>query len=164
MQLETSPHAETAAVVALDPNQGEAIWFLDQLMIVKLRGPDTPYGIAEAVLEADRSTPFHRHHAEAETFYVLDGELSIFVEDGRTIHGVPGSTVHLPCGVAHGFRTLSRVRLLVLSAARGFVDFTREYGLPAPRLTTPPQVAPDFPRLEALARKYSIELLGPLPE
>jgi len=164
MQLETSPHAETAAVVALDPNQGEAIWFLDQLMIVKLRGPDTPYGIAEAVLEADRSTPFHRHHAEAETFYVLDGELSIFVEDGRIIQGVPGSTVHVPCGVAHGFRTLSRVRLLVLSAAMGFVDFTREYGVPAPRLTTPPTVTPDFPRLDALARKYAIELLGPLPE
>lgn len=164
MQLETPPRSAPRAVVALGPDQGEAVWFLDQLMIVKLRGPDAPYGIAEAVLEADRATPYHRHHAEAETFYVLDGELSIFVEDGRTIHGVPGSYVHIPCGVAHGFRTLSRVRLLVLSAATGFVDFTRDYGVPAPRLTTPPRATPDFPRLDALARKYSIELLGPLPE
>ena len=164
MQLVTQANPEPRAVVALGPNEGEAIWFVHQLMIIKLRGPDAPYGVAEAVIEAERSTPFHRHHAEDEAFYVLEGELSISVEGGRTIHGVLGSYVHIPRGVAHGFRTLSRVRLLVLSDPTGFVDFTREYGVPAPSLTTPPPVSPDLVRLDAIARKYSIELLGPLPE
>jgi quercetin dioxygenase-like cupin family protein len=151
-------------VVALGPGQGEPIWFLDQLVVVKLRGADAPYGVVETELESGRATPFHRHLDEDEAFYVLKGELSIYVEGGRVLHGSPGSYVHLPRGVAHGFRTHTYTRMLVLSAPLGFVDFTREYGVPAPSPGLPPPAAPDLPRLQALAEKYRIDLLGPLPE
>lgn len=163
MQLLTSPNPETRAVVALGPNQGEKVWFLDQLVVVKLRGADRPYGVIETELDAHRGTPFHRHTAEDEAFYVLDGELELFLEGGQKLSGNAGSYIHIPRGMAHGFRTRCRTRLLVLSDATGFVDFTREYGVPAPRAELPPPTQPDFPRLEALAAKYHIELLGPLP-
>ena len=165
LAIESQPESrsDSRAVVALGPNQGEHVWFLDQLVVVKLRGPGRPYGVIETELAAERGTPFHRHTDEDEAFYVLDGELRLFLEGGREVLGQAGSYIHIPRGVAHGFRTLTRARLLVLSAPTGFVDFTREYGHPAPRAELPPPAVPDFPRLEAIARKYHIELLGPLP-
>lgn len=156
--------AAEPAVIALSPQGGEKLWFLDQLVIVKQRGAGLPYGVLETELAKDRGTPFHRHLDEAESFYVLEGELSFFVEGGKVLHGSPGSYVHVPPGVAHGFRTHTPTRLLVISNPQGFVDFTRAYGEPAPGLELPPLAAPDFPRLQALANQYRIELLGPLPE
>lgn len=154
----------TREVVALGPKEGEPVWFLNQLVVVKLRGADAPYGVLETELAADRATPYHRHLEEDEAFYVLDGELSIYVEGGRVLRGRPGTYVHIPRGVAHGFRTHTHARMLVLSAPEGFVDFTREVGVPAPRVELPPPAPPDLERLEAIARKYAMELLGPLPE
>ncbi len=159
-----APIPAPRGVVALSPNAGERIWFLDQLVVVKLRGADAPYGVLETELAKDRGTPFHRHTDEDEAFYVLEGELSIYVEGGTVLHGSPGTYVHVPRGVAHGFKTHTRVRMLVLSGPTGFVDFTREYGAPAPDAGLPPAAAPNLPRLQALAAKYHIELLGPLPE
>lgn len=164
------PAAPTApakrSVVAIAPDAGERLWFLNQLVVVKLRGPDAPWGVLETELEPDNATPFHRHHGEDEAFYVLQGELSLYVEGGQILHGSPGSYVHIPRGVAHGFRTHTHVKLLVLSSPTGFVDFTRAYGAPAAGPGLPPieSAMPDLPRLEALARKYEIEVLGPLPE
>jgi len=159
---ETAP-AQRRPVVALGPNEGERVWFHEQLVVVKLRGPSAPYGLIETALAPDRGTPFHRHHDEDEAFYVLNGELDLYLEGGRCVRGRPGSFVHIPRGVAHGFRTRTPARLLVLSGSQGFVDFTREYGVPAPRDELPPAVEPDLPRLAAVAAKYHIELLGPLP-
>jgi quercetin dioxygenase-like cupin family protein len=159
-----APAPAPRAVVALSPGSGERIWFLDQLVVVKLRGADAPYGVIETALDKDRATPFHRHTDEDEALYVLEGELSIYVEGGTVLHGSPGTYVHVPRGVAHGFKTHTRVRMLVLSSPTGFVDFTRAYGAPAPRPGLPPPARPDLDRLQALAAKYHIELLGPLPE
>ncbi len=158
------PPTEPRAVVALGPDEGERVWFVNHLVIVKLRGPDAPYGVIEVELDADNGTPFHRHTDEDEAFYVLRGELSIFLEGGRVVRAVPGSYVHIPRGVAHGFRTHTHARILALCNPMGFVDLTREYGVPAPRVEPPPAGPPDLPRLDALAKKYHIDILGPLPE
>lgn len=157
------PRTNPPAVVALHRDEGEHVWFLNQLVSVKLRGPDVPYGVLETLLAAGEGTPFHRHGDEDETFYVLEGEITLFFEGGQVVRGRPGSFVHVPCGVSHGFRAETALRLLVLSAPRGFVEFTREYGVRVPRPELPPAAAPDLPRLEALARKYQIQILGPLP-
>ncbi len=166
MQTAAAQKLETQAQdpVVLGPNEGEKVWFVNHLVIAKLRGPDAPWGVLEVELDAGEGTPFHRHTEEDESFYVLKGELTIYLEGGRTVHATPGAFVHLPQGCAHGFRAKTHIRLLVLSAPMGFVDFTREYGVPAPRLETPPHTPPDMPRLGALSKKYHIDLLGPLPE
>jgi quercetin dioxygenase-like cupin family protein len=159
-----TPASESRAVVALGKNQGELVWFFDQLVVVKLRGPDAPYGVIETELEADRGTPFHRHTDEDEAFYVLEGELLLFLEGGRRLTARAGDYVHLPRGTAHGFRTLARTRMLVLSDPMGFVDFTRECGVPAERPEPPPPAQPDMSRIGPIAQKYRIDILGPLPE
>jgi len=157
------PEASIDPVVALHRGEGEHVWFLNQLVSIKLRGPSAPYGVLETLLAAGEGTPFHRHDAEDETFYVLEGEVTLFFEHGKVVRGRPGSFVHVPRGVAHGFRAETPLRLLALSAPRGFVEFTREYGVRVPRPELPPIAAPDLARLDAISKKYEIEVLGPLP-
>ena len=55
------------------------------------------------------SPHFHREHADS--FYVLEGELEILVDDEQHVVG-PGASVSVPPGVVHGFRSLSPARFL----------------------------------------------------
>lgn len=151
-------------VLAFNEREGEAIWFLDTLVIVKAGDADgSDFGLIEYRMPRGARTPFHRHEREDEAAYVLEGEVRVVLE-GRELVAGPGAYVHLPCGVAHGLEALSEARLLIVSRPDGFVEFAREYGTPAPRHELPTPSPPDFARLETLARKYHLELLGPLPE
>lgn len=167
--MQTQPieeRADTHAVEAIvrGPGEGEAVWFLDNLITVKTRAADgVRFGVLENRLPAGSSTPFHRHDGEDEALYVLEGELTLFLGGGRTHRAGPGTYVHFPRGVAHGLRAESPTRLLVLSAPDGFVEMVREAGAPAERRELPPSAAPDFARLEAACTRHEIALLGPLP-
>jgi len=90
--------------------------------------------------------------------------MTLFLEGGRAVEAGPGTFVHIPHGVAHGFRAPSALTMLVLSDPAGFLEFVREYGVEAPRRDLPPAVAPDLPRLIAVAKKHRIEIFGPLPK
>ena len=52
---------------------------------------------------------FHREHADS--FYVLEGELSIRIGDEEHLVG-PGGTVSAPPGFVHGFRSTMPTRFL----------------------------------------------------
>ena len=54
--------------------------------------------------------PVHRHHDDDESFYVLDGTMTLFLEGGRVLGAGPGSFVCIPHGVAHGLH-LGRVEI-----------------------------------------------------
>jgi quercetin dioxygenase-like cupin family protein len=160
---ELTPHPAPDAIV-LGPDEGEAVWFLDNLITVKTRSADgVSFGVMENRLPAGSSTPFHRHDAEDEALYVLEGELTLFLDGGRTRRVGPGTYVHLRRGVAHGLRAETATRMLVLSDPAGFVEVIREAGTPAERRELPPPAAPDFARLEAACKRHDIVLLGPLP-
>ncbi|HEU4410656.1 MAG TPA: cupin domain-containing protein [Polyangiaceae bacterium] len=164
MTQNDAPSTAARPVLALAEREGEAIWFLDTLITVKVRDANgADFGLVEYQMPRGSRTPFHRHEAEDEAMYVLEGELRVVLGDRAIVAG-PGAYVHLPRGVAHGLEALTEARLLVLSRPDGFVEFAREFGTPAPQHELPPPAAPDFERLEALARKYRIELLGPLPD
>lgn len=165
MQTIPADSAETRGPVVLAPGEGEAVWFLDNLITVKVReAHGAPFGLVENAMDEGHRTPFHRHLDEDEAFYVLEGQVTIYLEGGRKVEGQPGTYVHIPRGVGHGFCSRTPARLLVLSNPDGFVEFTREAGVPAPRREVPPRLPPDLERLGAIAAKYHIELLGPLPE
>jgi quercetin dioxygenase-like cupin family protein len=143
--------------------EGEPIWFIDNFLTLKMRKADgAAYGLIEARLPKGSETPFHRHHDEDEAFYVLEGQLTVFLEGGRTVVARPGSFVHLPKGTAHGFRVDDALKMLVLCDPAGFVEFVVEAGMPAPRREIPPAGPPDMAKLERAAQKYRIDLLGPL--
>ena len=68
-----------------------------------------------------------------------------------------------PREIPHGFNVVGTVpaRMLVLCAPAGFERFVMEM---AEDLTSPPVAPPDTAKLAAVAAKYRIDLLGPLPE
>ena len=103
------------------------------------------------------------HSTVLRRIAALEGSMLLFLEGGRVVEAVPGSFVHIPHGVAHGFRATSALTMLVLSDPAGFLEFVREYGVEAPRRELPPAVPPDVPRLIATAKNHRIEILGPLP-
>lgn len=153
------------AVIVRAPGGGERIWFLDNLLTVKASAATgSAFGVLESRLPANSHTPFHRHDAEDEAFYVLEGTLTLYLDEGRTLEAGPGSYVHLPCGVAHGFRTRTAVRMLVVCGTDGFIEMTREAGGPAMRDALPPPAEPDYARLERACARHAIAILGPLPE
>jgi steroid delta-isomerase-like uncharacterized protein len=107
------------------------------------------------------ASPYHTHHREDESFYVLEGELA-FVCGGNWLKARPGAFVYGPRGAPHGFKVIghSPARMLLMCAPAGFERFVLEQTTP---LAEPPS-PPDMHRLLTLAAKYGIDIHGPLPE
>jgi quercetin dioxygenase-like cupin family protein len=154
-------------IYALGKDEGPAVWFLNTLSIVKATAKQTAnaFGLIEMLAPVGPASPYHVHRAEHETFYVLEGQLE-FISGERRVTGGPGSYVFLPRDIPHGLRVVgtSPARFLVLTTPGGFEGFVMEMDTPASTLTLPAPSAPDMDKLIALAAKYRIEILGPLPE
>ena len=161
---QTTVSKRNSAVVRA-PHEGEAVWFLDNLLTVKMaRSDGAPFGLLENSMPAGSHTPFHAHDREDEAFYVLEGVLTIHLED-RRVTATPGTYVHIPAGTGHGFRTETPVRMLVICGGEeGFIEMVRDAGIPAERRELPTTPSKDRDRLERACRRYGIRLLGPLPE
>jgi quercetin dioxygenase-like cupin family protein len=153
------------ALYALARDEGQALWFLNCLTLVKATGEQTggAFGLVEQVIPPGMASPYHLHHAEDETFYVLEGEAT-FISGDRKIKATAGSYVFLPRNIPHGFKVDAPTRLLILATPAGFEQFVIEMGDPATDLASPPTSPPDMQKLMGLAAKYQIDILGPLPE
>src|SRR6476469_4455945 len=88
----------------LEPGEGPAIWFLRNRMSVKATAGSTggAFGLVESLVAPGFSPPLHVHHREDETFYVLEGELTMKCGD-RTFRAAAGAFVFLPREVPHTF-------------------------------------------------------------
>jgi quercetin dioxygenase-like cupin family protein len=159
-----------SAPFALRRDEGKARWFLNSLTLIKSTGAVTGGQLAVTEARAPRGpgSPLHVHHREAEFFYVIEGELTVWV-GGKLIEAPKGSLVYGPPGVPHTYAiTSDQARFLVLAQPTGFEDFLRDMSEPATALTLPPAgvPVPEPTRLAAVAAEYGIEILGPpgLPE
>jgi quercetin dioxygenase-like cupin family protein len=153
-----------AGLVLRAGEEPEKLWFLGTLARIKLDGRATGgrFALWEHVLPGGAAPPLHSH-PEDETFYILDGEMSVWivdpelagdtgdppawVESCRRVCG-PGAAVFAPGGTPHCFRVESdTARMLVLSTPAGIEDMIRGVGEPAqwPWLQPPP----DGPRVPA---------------
>jgi quercetin dioxygenase-like cupin family protein len=151
---------------ALAREEGQALWFLGTLVRVKATAEQTggAFGLIDNVLLAGFASPYHMHRNEDESFYVVEGEMTFYVGDER-VKAEAGAFVYGPRGVPHGFEVeeTAPARILLQNYPAGFEGFPVEVGEPAKELTIPPAEAPDMERLMAVAAKYDIEILGPLP-
>ena len=152
---------------ALAREEGLPLCFLNALLIVKATGEQTggAFTLIDNVGPSGGESPYHVHHNEDEAFYVLEGEMTVYV-GGEKIKAEPGTWVYGPREVPHGFRIggASPVRFLLLYTPAGFEQFFVEVGEPARELTLPTAEPPNMERLISLAPKYDIEILGPLPD
>jgi mannose-6-phosphate isomerase-like protein (cupin superfamily) len=143
----------------LGPGGGRAIDLGNFAMTVKATDADTAG--AFTLLEADEppgfGPPMHIHHGIAEAFYVLDGEYVIFMED-EEFRCPAGSFVYIPPEMPHGFRVgevQSRKLNLYLPASMvGYFDDLGE---------TIRTGEADPAKLDEIAARYSLEVVGPVP-
>ncbi len=64
---------------------------------------DGGYFLVEAVVPPGGGPPFHIQTREEEAFYVLEGELTFYGNDGEIVAG-PGTYLNIPKGAKHRFR------------------------------------------------------------
>jgi mannose-6-phosphate isomerase-like protein (cupin superfamily) len=116
--------ADEAVISA--PGEGERLVSGNRTLLLK--GPLADLCFAEFSIEGPFDGPdLHRHEADVDTFYVLEGELELTVDD--SIHpAVPGTLASVPRGVLHTFshRGSGGVRFLNVHAPdAGFAAFLR---------------------------------------
>lgn len=107
-------------------------------------------------------TPVHVHHHTDETFYVLSGRLTLWV-DGQVHELETGDYVHIPRGVPHaqGNRGDEATHLLMTVSPGDFVDFFRAREV---IIQTAPPGHPDYgPRMRALSNEFDVENLANPP-
>jgi len=155
----------SAAPVALQPGEGEALWFLGALATVKASSEATAgrVTVTELLAPHGHGSPLHVRRDHDQSFYVLEGELTFWI-DGEVIAAPAGSFVYGPRGIPFTFTVSSeRARFLLAVEPGTFEAFMRALAEPARELAIPPAATepPDFERLAALAAQYGIEILGP---
>lgn len=148
------------AAYILRPGEGRSIDLGGFRMSVKADHAQSggAFSLLEAAEPAGFGPPLHIHHDAAEAFYVLEGEYIIFI-DGRE-HACPaGSFIFIPAGIPHGFRVGAVAsRKLNLYTPAAMVGYFDELASAA----TSADVGPDA--LSDIARRYSMEVIGPVPE
>ena len=88
-------------------------------------GDDTNggYYLVEAIVPPEGGPPFHIQTREEEAFYILEGELSFYGDDGEIVAG-PGTYLNTPKGAQHrcrnnGSQTAKMLFFLYASGDRG---------------------------------------------
>jgi quercetin dioxygenase-like cupin family protein len=148
-------------------SDAEAIAFLGEVCAIRLTSEQTGGAVAvmEHLLPHGMATPLHLQAHEDELFYVLDGQITVWMDDERT-EATVGDVVWLPRGRAHAFRVDSEhARVLGLSVPGGHEQFFRLAGEPASGfdLAAVGTVPPDMERMAAAAAAAGVEILGPPP-
>jgi quercetin dioxygenase-like cupin family protein len=143
------------------------VWWKDGRVKVKASGAETggSFSQVETVDPAGTATPMHIHHNEAETFYVLEGEVAVLV-DGERIDVSEGDYALVPRGLPHAYVVRSeRARMLVTFSPSGFEEAFVGLGIPAVAGEEPPAETV-FPPVEEIVRAfaaYGCEIVGPPP-
>ena len=142
------------------------VWWKTGRMTVKASGAETGNAFAQIEIDGPRgdATPRHLHHNEDETFYVLEGELTVFVGDER-IDLQAGDYCFAPRGIAHAHIISSeRGRMLTTISPAGVEQLFVELGVPASDDAPPSDaVMPPMDEMARLFAGYGCDIVGPPP-
>jgi quercetin dioxygenase-like cupin family protein len=142
------------------PDEGRPIDLGSFGMTVKATDEDTggAFSLLEATEPPGFGPPLHRHVNAAEAFYVLEGLYRIFIDD-ETFDCPAGSFIFVPAGLRHGFRVGDvPSRKLNLYSPAAMVGYFDELSVMAA------SGEPDPVAVDAIGRRYGMEVLGPVPE
>jgi quercetin dioxygenase-like cupin family protein len=161
----TSTDAPKIAPIALTADEGEALWFIGSLTTIKASSQSTAGRVAviEHLSPRGSGSPLHVHHREDEWFYVMQGELTLWV-GGQLMNAPAGSFVYGPRDTPHTYTVNSdTARFLVVTEPAGFDNFVRALAQPAAKRVIPlPETEPtDVGVMTRLAAEHGIEILGP---
>jgi mannose-6-phosphate isomerase-like protein (cupin superfamily) len=147
-------------VTVLGPGEGPRLTALGSTYTTKADGAVTQggYWLVEEEFWGD-TTPLHTHTKAEEAFYVLSGEVAVWLGGAETV-ARPGAFLLVPRGAPHALRRLSdaAVRMLTVASPAGmeafFAAVVRE-GEEA--------LLADPDRLVELAAAHGTEILGDYP-
>lgn len=144
--------------------EDEAIWFLTNRITIKARAEETggDFGMIEAVAPPGFSPPLHVQHGEAESFLILEGEVTFRVGDD-TFRAGPGDFAFVPRHAPHSFvvEGTTPARFLNVITPGGFEQFFADAGRAAEGPGLPPMSPPDIELLARVSARYDSEILGP---
>ncbi|HEX5191694.1 MAG TPA: quercetin 2,3-dioxygenase [Solirubrobacteraceae bacterium] len=158
--MNQSEAASSKAAVVVRDGEGPSLrWGPAGVMriLAGAESTDGSFSICEATEPPGSAAPLHVHHAEAEAFYVLEGEIELTCGE-ETLTAGAGDFVYTPKGVPHKYAVIGDqpARVLLLFSRPGFESFFAEGGTP---LEEPPAGPADPEVLKRLVRKYDMELL-----
>lgn len=153
--------AESASkAFVLPPGEGRSIDLGNFAMTLKATGADTDdeFTLLEATEPPDFGPPLHVHDNAAESFYVLEGEYIIFIEEEE--YSCPaGAFIFIPKGLVHSFRVgKKQSRKLNLYTPAAMVGYFDELSAAIKSGDADPD------KLDKIALKYGMHVVGPVPE
>lgn len=151
----------------LAAGQGLAdVWWKTGRLTVKAGGAETGGRFAQLETDDPRgtATPLHVHRNEDETFYVIEGEISVLA-GGERIDLAAGGFAFAPRDVAHAYIVRSeRARLLTTLSPAGLEELFVACGVPVTSGQRPAgEVLPALEELVRLFAGYGCEIVGPPP-
>jgi quercetin dioxygenase-like cupin family protein len=144
----------------LRPGEGRSIDLGNFAMSLKAAGEETggAFALLEAAEPPNFGPPMHIHITAAEAFYVLEGEYLIFLDE-REYACPAGSFIFIPAGIRHGFRVgTAASRKLNLYTPAAMVGYFDQLSAAINGGDTDPN------RLDEIARRHGMEVVGPVPE
>jgi quercetin dioxygenase-like cupin family protein len=142
------------------------VWWKSGRVTVKAGGPEAGHAISQIEVDDPQGTgpPLHVHHNEDETFYILEGQVTMFVGDER-IDLAAGDYCFGPRGIPHAYLVRSeRARMLVTISPSGSEQLFVSLGVPVTSGEPPTDtVMPPMPEMARLFAGYGAEILGPPP-
>lgn len=157
-------HATTAEAQMLGPGEGTALWFQGNRITIKATAASTggAFGLVESMLAPGYSPPLHIHDREDETFWVLEGEVTIRCGD-KTVRATAGACAFLPRGVPHTFVVEGNrpARMLGIVTPGGAEAFFVEGGRLADGEGLPPATPSDIDQLRRVAMRFGNRIVGP---
>jgi quercetin dioxygenase-like cupin family protein len=155
---------QTVQPVHVPPGGGDTVFFVGDTYTTLLSGAQTggTFAMLEALVPAQTGPPPHIHHAEDETFILLDGVIDFHVADD--VHRAePGSVIFVPRGTQHHFSNAgdSVARMLFMYSPAGMEGMFAEIGSPGSRgVQAPPLSASDLEALARVADKYRFSIVA----
>jgi quercetin dioxygenase-like cupin family protein len=142
------------------------LWWLGGRLTVKAGLDDTGGRFSQLLFTDPRGTasPLHVHNEADEAFYLISGEVTMFLGDDR--HDLsPGDFALVPHGVTHAYLVRSdEAQFLATIVPGGTEQFFIELGVPITAGDTrPTHLRPDPVEFARRAKPYGIEIVGPPP-
>lgn len=143
----------------LGNGEGEKSLVFDQLFTVLLSADETDdqYGVFTAKAHAGDRIPGHMHRKTHEIFYIVDGELTLWMDDQADYHSrttlTTGDFAYVPAGTVHAYQVNNTTKCLGVGTA-GFERFFHAIGQKSDATEPSGFFVPEFSVMVAAGEKY----------
>ncbi len=148
------------------PEEGELRWTGETSTYFLATGEQTggAFALVDEQAKRGESVPLHLHRDDMESFYVVEGEIMLYIGDQPGVRARVGSFAHIPGGTVHGFRIESETARYLILTTPHHGQFYRAMSLPSRPGGLPPLESIDGSQIEQACEEYGVEFVGPLPD